>query len=571
MQTIALKQFAKRLTEIFPAFTREIAFHENNDLTTGKISQPQFLVLNYLYKNKSASMSDLAKVMRLRCSSMTGMIDRLIKNKLVKRIPHPTDRRIVQVEISAKGAQITREILRQREDSLAKLFAGLSAEERSTYLRILEKVFQDLLKTAGVILVLCTFGLGALWCGNAQSQSAEGVTLEECYQAGLKQSEVLGISAEEIVQTKEAFAQALGAILPEISAEVSTLKQGKPQRLTNFRSTEHAGYLTAHQPLFSGFKEFYGMRQAKSLEKAQTNDFREGKLALYRSIAETFYQILAAEKEVGDIAEESDLFTERIKDLNSRIRIGRSRKSEVLRVESSQANLKAQEEDLRTQIAVARETLHFLTGLDRDKILKDVEAVPQTVEPLENYLGGILDRPDVKAQADRVRASELAIGVERSGHFPNVGVDANYYLLHSDTLSDPNRDSMWDVRGSLSLPIFSGGITQAKIRAKQSEKRQVDLEMARIRRQAEQQVRSLHQTFISNQVRLQALNKATDLSKKNYEVQLQDYRLGLVNNLDVLLALSEYQENVRALHRFEFEIEKNYLLLQASVARKVNL
>lgn len=571
MKTISLKKFSKRLTVIFPALSREIAFYENNDLSSGKISQPQFLVLNHLLKHSPLPMSDLAKVMHLQCSSMTGMVDRLIRNRWVRRVAHPLDRRIVQVEITPKGSHMTEEILRQREQSLAKIFGRLSAEERSVYLRILEKLFQDLRKNTAMVLILLLLGAGAIHGGRVFAQSEEPKTLEFCFQASVKQSEALGISAEEIVQSKQLYSQALGAIMPEISAQASTLKQGKPQRNTTFRGTEHAAYLSAHQPLFAGLKEFYGMRQAKALVKARTKDLQQGTLDLYRSVAEVFYDVLALEKELGDLAEETRLFEERIGDLNARIRIGRSRKSEVLRVQSSQANLKAQEEDLRTQLLVARETLGFLTGLSPETPLLDVEEVPSPIEPLETYLARVEDRPDVKAQKDRLKASELAIGVERSGHFPTVGVDGNYYLLHSDTLSDPNRDSMWDVRGTISIPIFSGGITQAKIRSKQSQQRQAKLEMLQTRRRAEQDVRSLYKTFVSNQSRLKALNKATELSKSNYEVQLRDYRLGLVNNLDVLVALTEYQENNRAMHRFEFQLERNFLLLEAAVARKVKL
>jgi outer membrane protein len=51
-------------------------------------------------------------------------------------------------------------------------------------------------------------------------------------------------------------------------------------------------------------------------------------------------------------------------------------------------------------------------------------------------------------------------------------------------------------------------------------------------------------------------------------VQQRDYRFGLVTNLDVLQALTAYQENLRALDRARYTAKLNYLRLEAAVVRR---
>ena len=75
-------------------------------------------------------------------------------------------------------------------------------------------------------------------------------------------------------------------------------------------------------------------------------------------------------------------------------------------------------------------------------------------------------------------------------------------------------------------------------------------------------------TMIGDKEQLDALKVATDLAKRNYEAETHDYRLGLVTNLDVLTALTSFQEDQRALDRQRYTLLMDYEKLEASVARR---
>ena len=144
MSRLSMEAFADRVTELFPQLARGMARHGDNYLSKGAITLPQLWVLGYLTKKRECPMRELADFMRMGLSSVTGMVDRLVKQGLVKRRRTETDRRLVFVDISPKGRKILNEIMEQRRATTMDLFEALTAEERSIYLCILEKLVKKL-------------------------------------------------------------------------------------------------------------------------------------------------------------------------------------------------------------------------------------------------------------------------------------------------------------------------------------------------------------------------------------------------------------------------------------------
>jgi len=132
--------FAQRMIELLPQFMRVFARHEHNDFTSGKITLPQFWALDFLYRAGAAKMSGLAQYLNVSPASATGLIDRLITQKLVVRKYDPNDRRVVEIELSLKGKGMIENIRKQKIQALTKIFGKVSSEDRAKYLEILDKV-----------------------------------------------------------------------------------------------------------------------------------------------------------------------------------------------------------------------------------------------------------------------------------------------------------------------------------------------------------------------------------------------------------------------------------------------
>lgn len=144
MSRLSMEAFADRAMELFSQLARGMVRHENNYLAKGVITLPQVWALRHLRGQRECSMRELAGFMKMGLSSVTGMVDRLVKQGLANRRRTEKDRRLVFVDITSKGRKVLGEILEQRRETTLNLFESLTAEERLTYLCILEKLVKKL-------------------------------------------------------------------------------------------------------------------------------------------------------------------------------------------------------------------------------------------------------------------------------------------------------------------------------------------------------------------------------------------------------------------------------------------
>ena len=138
------EQFSAKLSDLIPRLNRELLLHERGEFAKGSISFPQLSALEYICENENCSMRKLARALSSRESTTTGLIDRMIKLGLVRRTRSKKDRRVVLVTSTPKGKKIIRQHSSDRQKTFMSMFKPLTANERKTYLDIMEKVLREL-------------------------------------------------------------------------------------------------------------------------------------------------------------------------------------------------------------------------------------------------------------------------------------------------------------------------------------------------------------------------------------------------------------------------------------------
>ncbi len=137
MQT---EEFARKVMGLMPQLVKAFMRYEDNALSSGTITFPQFCALLYLSQNGKCKMKELASHLDITPAAATGLIDRLIHQGMVSREDDANDRRIVWIVLSQKGRTALLNIEKQRIKSLTEVFGRLSEADRAAYLRILEKI-----------------------------------------------------------------------------------------------------------------------------------------------------------------------------------------------------------------------------------------------------------------------------------------------------------------------------------------------------------------------------------------------------------------------------------------------
>lgn len=103
-------------------------------------------VIFYLIYSKNASVSEIAKDLSISKSNMTPIIDKLIKEGFVERLPDPNDRRIIRIGITEKGYKFSTEQKELAKKNLREKISSLSSEDLVQIQNLTKKLNEILLK-----------------------------------------------------------------------------------------------------------------------------------------------------------------------------------------------------------------------------------------------------------------------------------------------------------------------------------------------------------------------------------------------------------------------------------------
>lgn len=110
------------------------------------LSQGRFVVLITLYTAPGAEMccSDVADSIGVSRATMTGLLDGLERDGLIKRVDHPDDRRRITVTLTSSGRRVLERILPDHFRKIAGMMSALSENDRRKMIELLNRVRQGL-------------------------------------------------------------------------------------------------------------------------------------------------------------------------------------------------------------------------------------------------------------------------------------------------------------------------------------------------------------------------------------------------------------------------------------------
>ncbi|MBY0315356.1 MAG: hypothetical protein K2Q26_07540 [Bdellovibrionales bacterium] len=91
-----------------------------------------------------------------------------------------------------------------------------------------------------------------------------------------------------------------------------------------------------------------------------------------------------------------------------------------------------------------------------------------------------------------------------------------------------------------------------------------DLELARLRRLAIQQIRSLHESLKVRMNQVAALEKTMALAEKNYKTFQREFRNRLVNSITSQVAMTEYLNARRTYDQARYAAQIDLINLEAA-------
>ncbi len=377
------------------------------------------------------------------------------------------------------------------------------------------------------------------------------ISLRECYDLAVKHMETVQISEQQIQEAKAKYTQALGEVIPRIKIEASEFLQDDHANTSNTSTTGQVVNtftrfsrpqvgVNVTQSLFRGFKEIIAMKLAKTNEAEQRYNKEDVERLLYQDVATAFYTVMQVELNIASSSRIIKAYRDRIVELRKRVDLGKSRGSELLAQESELAILEGSLEKEKGSLKVAYEMLSFLTGLDPHPRIRWDDSNKLNLRPLTEYTALAEGRADVMASKKAVDLAKGEVKFKKGDLLPDANAKFNAYPYRAGF----QKDIFWDANFALNIPVFNwstyGLIREAKAKALQTE-----LQSQLLKRQVLREIKSAYDKYQASVLEYRKYNVAAQKSEKSYFQQVEDYNLGLINNLDVIYALNTWLQAIR--------------------------
>jgi DNA-binding MarR family transcriptional regulator len=125
----------------YPLLYRKIktSMDPEKSLKYGK-TDGYYQILGMLIDGDSLPISQIGKQLQISKPNMTPLIDKLVKDKMVKRIRSKEDRRVVNIEITDEGKKFLLEARKVVEENIKENLSNLNDKELETLNESLENI-----------------------------------------------------------------------------------------------------------------------------------------------------------------------------------------------------------------------------------------------------------------------------------------------------------------------------------------------------------------------------------------------------------------------------------------------
>lgn len=110
------------------------------DISNSDFNLNEFAVLEVIYHKGSISVNEISQKVLVANSSLTYILDKLVKKSLIQRTQDNKDKRVTYISLTNKGEKLAKDIFPPHYEHLMEVFNVLSAEEKLTASRILKKI-----------------------------------------------------------------------------------------------------------------------------------------------------------------------------------------------------------------------------------------------------------------------------------------------------------------------------------------------------------------------------------------------------------------------------------------------
>jgi len=134
----------RRLEELGPILVRGMQLVGSAGPFGAEFSFSQFLILSTLNNKEAMRMNELAQTLGLSKANVTGLVDRMVRSRLLERMRSDEDRRVVYVTLSQRGKRIAQRLISAQRREFRLIMEKIPARNIHIFMDSLEQLARAL-------------------------------------------------------------------------------------------------------------------------------------------------------------------------------------------------------------------------------------------------------------------------------------------------------------------------------------------------------------------------------------------------------------------------------------------
>lgn len=129
--------------KLFVVLTRaleSVSKRAEEDIRCLGLNPTEFAVLELIYNKGDQPIQKIGEKVLIASSSITYVVDKLEKKKLLKRKPCAKDRRITYATITEAGTELMDNVFPKHKLAIQEICAGLDLDEKKKMIQLLKKL-----------------------------------------------------------------------------------------------------------------------------------------------------------------------------------------------------------------------------------------------------------------------------------------------------------------------------------------------------------------------------------------------------------------------------------------------
>lgn len=362
---------------------------------------------------------------------------------------------------------------------------------------------------------------------------------------------------------KEGAVQARGAMLPQIDASASLSRSENhsddPVRFdpeterfvggnsTTTTTTRSTGVNLDQMVYDRGV--FTRLKSQKALSKGADFSLESANDDLITRTSQAYFNVLVAIETLAAAEAQETALKKQFDFADKRLEVGLAPITDVHEARAQYDGARANTIVRRNELEDAYQALTEITG----QPVRNLKGLPEDFKPelppeqtIDAWIeSAVKNNPALMATDYQVQSAAADVETARAGHWPRLYLSGSY----SDSTSwgdvsrggtlfstfDDNRGYGPQLGLTLSVPIFSGGITQSQVRAALARRDAAQDQLEQQKRALERSTRSAYQALVAGVSEVEARRLAVVSAKAAYEASQVGLEVGTRTVIDVLI------------------------------------